>query len=126
MGEFDSYKYEASANGRYVLSHDGDEVMRGTELEIWGHLHRTQGQSVSYCLQYGGYSIRPEEVKARVLVLEPEVTEEQKTSMLEALEHLRKNPPTEVQCVPVGEGLPDGTILLGDELSLAKIKGRKP
>lgn len=55
------YNYAASANNRYILALDGKEVMRGSEEECWRWIHRNTPQSVSYALEYGGYTISPEE-----------------------------------------------------------------
>ena len=56
-----SYGYETSSNGRYVLSRDGREIMRGTEAEIWKYLHQTHSFSVTHALAWEGYTIRPEQ-----------------------------------------------------------------
>ena len=53
------YPYKSSSTGRYVLKRDGSEVMRGTEQELWSHLHRIHGYSVEHALRYEGYSIEP-------------------------------------------------------------------
>jgi len=45
---------------RLVLRRDGAEVMRGTEGEIWTHIHRNCPYSVSHACRYEGYSIEPE------------------------------------------------------------------
>lgn len=44
----------------YVLTRDGEEVMRGTELETWRYIHWNHCYSVSYACQYAGYKITPE------------------------------------------------------------------
>jgi hypothetical protein len=55
------YPYPRSPNGRYVLSRDGAEVMRGTEGELWRYLHTTHSYSVEHALRFEGYAIVPEE-----------------------------------------------------------------
>lgn len=54
------YGYEASTNGRYVLSRDGKELLRGTEAEVWAHMHRILPYSISHALEFEGYGIEPE------------------------------------------------------------------
>lgn len=54
------YRYERSSSGQYVLERDGKEVMRGTEHEVWRHLHVSHGYSVSHALEHEGYAIRPD------------------------------------------------------------------
>jgi len=43
----------------YDLRHDGKLIMRGTEAECYGKLHRIQSQSVDWALKYEGYTINP-------------------------------------------------------------------
>lgn len=52
------YGYEPG-HETYVLKHDGKEVMRGTEGQIWAHMHSHLGYSVEHALRYEGYSIEP-------------------------------------------------------------------
>ena len=53
--------YPRSPSGQYVLTHDGKEVMRGTENAIWAWMHRNHSFSVDHALQYEGYRIAPVE-----------------------------------------------------------------
>lgn len=53
------YDIPKSRTGQYALKHDGKLIMRGTMDEIWRHIHRTHGFSVSHALTYEGYSIEP-------------------------------------------------------------------
>lgn len=55
-----AYPYGQSESGRYVLSRDGKEVLRGTEQECWEYLHRTHGFSVDHALTHEGYAMEPE------------------------------------------------------------------
>ncbi len=45
---------------KFVLLKDGKVVMRGTETEVWQYLHRHESGSVSYCVTYAGYAIKPQ------------------------------------------------------------------
>ena len=42
---------------QFVLTHDGREVMRGSEDQIWTWLHRNHSYSVDWALKYEGYAI---------------------------------------------------------------------
>lgn len=53
--------YPKSPSGQYVLRRDGQEVMRGTEDEVWQWLHRNHSYSVDHALRHEGYSIEPVE-----------------------------------------------------------------
>lgn len=55
-----AYPYGQSESGRYVLSRDGKEILRGTEQECWEYLHRTHGFSVDHALTHEGYAMEPE------------------------------------------------------------------
>lgn len=43
-----------------VLRRDGEEVMRGTELEVWDYIYRNHSYSVLHACTHEGYSIEPE------------------------------------------------------------------
>lgn len=71
-----SMTYPSSTSGQYVLTRDGQEIMRGTEEEIWRWIHRNHSYSIDHALRYEGYAIAPvENVSAR------EVHAERKFSM---------------------------------------------
>lgn len=48
-----------SPDPSYRLLRDGEDVMVGTEQEIWSWLHRNHSYSVGHALKYEGYSIKP-------------------------------------------------------------------
>lgn len=51
-------------NSVYVLTRDGAEIMRGTEIAIWGWIHNNTSFSVFHATRHEGYSIeRPTEEK---------------------------------------------------------------
>jgi hypothetical protein len=59
--------YEAEDGGRtplgaptYVLTRDGVEVLRGTELELVRWIHANHGYSASHACEHEGYAIGPE------------------------------------------------------------------
>lgn len=49
---------------QFVLTHDGLEVMRGSENQIWTWLHRNHSYSVDWALKYEGYAIIPASPRA--------------------------------------------------------------
>jgi hypothetical protein len=53
------YPYQTSPTGVYILTRDGQEKMRGTEIEIWQWMHRNLGYSVEHALRYEGWKITP-------------------------------------------------------------------
>ena len=53
--------YPKSPSGQYVLTRDGEEVLRGTENAIWAWMHRNHSFSVDHALKYEGYRIAPVE-----------------------------------------------------------------
>lgn len=53
--------YPASPSGRYVLSRDGAEILRGTESEVWRWIHRNHSYSVAHALLFEGYAVLPAE-----------------------------------------------------------------
>ncbi len=48
--------------GTHVLKRDGAEVARGTEQQVWKHLHDNTSCSVDWALKHEGYSIEVAEV----------------------------------------------------------------
>ena len=49
----------------YVLSRDGEELSRhASYLEAVGQLHRIQGQSADWAIQYEGYTITEKGLKS--------------------------------------------------------------
>lgn len=56
-----SVTYPSSPSGQYILRRDGQEVIRGSEQEIWQYIHRNHSYSINHALRYEGYSIAPVE-----------------------------------------------------------------
>lgn len=56
-----SMTYPSSPSGQYVLTRDGQEIIRGTEEEIWRWMHRNHSYSINHALRYEGYAIAPVE-----------------------------------------------------------------
>jgi hypothetical protein len=54
------YGYALSLNGIYILALDDKEISRGTEEACWRWIHSNTSGSVSYALEFGGYTITPE------------------------------------------------------------------
>lgn len=55
-----SMTYPKSVNGRYVLKRDGNELARGTELDVWSYIHQYHSFSVEHALRCEGFTIEPE------------------------------------------------------------------
>jgi hypothetical protein len=53
------YPYDTSPTGTYLLSRDGEEVFRGSELGCFQFIHKTHSYSMSHALLYEGYSMTP-------------------------------------------------------------------
>ena len=57
------YNYKVSPVDRYILSRDGNEILRGSEWECWRWIHSTTTMSVDEALRHHGYTIVPEEAE---------------------------------------------------------------
>lgn len=43
----------------FILSRDGKEVKKGSEIALWDYIHNTHCYSVEHAIKYEGYEITP-------------------------------------------------------------------
>lgn len=58
---------------RFVLKRDGNEVLRGTEVEVTRYVHKNHSYSLDHALRHEGYSLSPESPESA-----PKLTEAQR------------------------------------------------
>lgn len=56
-----AYGYHASPSNTYVLLRDGEVILRGTEGDVWEHIHAHHSYSVSWAIAHEGFQVRTAE-----------------------------------------------------------------